>query len=101
MKTISGSFTENLLLLLQHSSSQEKEGHFGRLAALVVRVRGLVPLAVPQRRLHLLHSAVRLPVRPGKVHQVGHVSGPLPLPEHLHPAASKGDPGAPRSSRLL
>lgn len=88
------SFTDNpllFLLLLQPPSSEEKEGLLGRLAALVVCLPGLVPLAVPQRRLHLLHSAVRLPVRQGEVHQVGHVPGPLPFPEHLHLAASKGD----------
>lgn len=86
-----GGFTGNPLLfplLLQPSSSQEKEGHVGLLAALVVCVPGLVPLAVPQRRLHLLHPAVWLSVRQGKVHQVGHVSRPVPLPEHLHLAAS-------------
>lgn len=95
-KLVAFSWTYSLLLplLLQPSSSEEKEGHLGRLAALVVCVPGLVPLVVPERRLHLLHSAVRLPVRQGEVHQVGHVSGPLPLPEHLHPAASKGDHSA-------
>lgn len=78
-------------LLAQPISREEEEEEFsGLLAALVVCVPGLVPVAVNQWSVHFLHLAVRLWVWQRKVHQVGHVSGPLPLPEHLYTAAPQG-----------
>lgn len=75
----------------QPTSCEEAEEEVGRLlAALVVCVSGLVPVALHQRCIHFLHPAVRLSVWQRKVHQVGHVSGPVPLPEHLYTAASQG-----------
>lgn len=78
---------------LQSSSDRrEEEKEFrGLLATLVVCVPGLVAPAVHQRGVHFLHLVVRFWIRQRKVHQVGHVSGPLPVPEHLYTAASQGD----------
>lgn len=72
------------------SREEEEEGIGGLPAALVVRVHRLVPAAVHQRNINLLHPAVRLSVRQREVHQVGHIPGPVALWEHLHPAASQG-----------
>lgn len=75
------------------SSSDRKEEEkecSGLLAALVVCVPGLVPPAVHQRGVHFLHPVVRFWIRQRKVHQVGYVSGPLAVPEHLYTAASQG-----------
>ena len=77
-------------LLDQPATCEEEEEVWRLLAALVVCVPGLVPVAVHQWNIHLLHPVVRFWVRQTKVHQVGHVSRPLPLPKHLHTAASQG-----------
>lgn len=74
----------------QPASREEEEEGRRLVAALVVRVPGLVPVAVHQCNFHLLHAVVRLSVWQSKVHQVGYVPGPLPVPEHLYPAASQG-----------
>lgn len=77
--------------MAQPTPCAEAEEEVGRLlAALVVCVPGLVPAALHQRSVHFLHPVVRLSVRQRKVHQVGHVSGPVTLPEHLHTAAAQG-----------
>lgn len=75
----------------QPASREEEEEVSVLLAALVVCVPGLVPVAVHQWSIHFLHAVVRLWIRQRKVHQVGHVFGPLPLPEHLYTAASQGE----------
>lgn len=52
------------LFLAQPTSCEEAEEEVRRLlATLVVCVPGMVPVVVHQRRVHLLHPAVRLPVR--------------------------------------
>lgn len=88
-----GIIQQSLLYAPPKSSSdaeeEEKECH-GLLAALVVCVPGLVPPAVHQRGVHFLHPVVWFWIRQRKVHQVGHVSGPLAVPEHLYTAAPQG-----------
>lgn len=88
-----GNIQQSLLYAPHQSSSdteeEEKECN-GLLAALVVCVPGLVPPAVHQRGVHFLHPVVRFWIRQRKVHQVGHVSGPLAVPEHLYTAAPQG-----------
>lgn len=71
-------------------AKEEGNDHPGLLAAMVVCVCRLVPVAVHQRHFNFLHLVVRLSVRQGEVHQVGHVSGPLPFRKYLYSAASKG-----------
>lgn len=87
--------------LPQSSSDREEEEKecTGLLAALVVCVPGLVPPSVHQRGVHFLHPLVRFWIRQRKVHQVGHISGPLAVPEHLYTAASQGV-GTPSSPSL-
>lgn len=80
----------SFLSVAQPPSHEEEEASVRLLAAVVVCVPGLVPAAVHQRSVHVLHLAVRLPVRQTQVHQVGHVPGTLPVPEHLYSAASQG-----------
>lgn len=60
-------------------TKEESNDYPGLLAAMVVCVRGLVPVAVHQRHFNFLHLVVWLSVRQREVHQVGHVSGPLPF----------------------
>lgn len=76
--------------LAQPASLKEEEEGSELLAALVVCVPGLVPVAIHQWSIHFLHPGVWLELRQRKVNQVGHVSGPLPVPEHLYTAASQG-----------
>ena len=60
------------------------------LAALVVRLHRLVPSALHQRHFHLLHPPLWTQIRQREVHPVGHLPGPVTLPEHLYPAALEG-----------
>ena len=60
------------------------------LAALVVRLHCLVPSALHQLHFHLLHPPLRTQIWQGEVNPVGHLPGPVTLPEHLYPAALEG-----------